>query len=84
MVKVIARNKRTVTLNFSADEGRELLCALLREADVFIENFRPGVLEAWGLGPDVMHDINHVSSFCGSPDLGRPARMRSGGPSELS
>ncbi|MCV7355888.1 CaiB/BaiF CoA transferase family protein [Mycolicibacterium fluoranthenivorans] len=56
--KVIARNKRTVTLNFSADEGRELLCALLREADVFIENFRPGVLEAWGLGPDVMHDIN--------------------------
>lgn len=56
--KVIARNKRTVTLNFSSAEGRELLCALLREADVFVENFRPGVLEAWGLGPEVMHSIN--------------------------
>lgn len=56
--KVIARNKRTVTLNFSAPEGRCLLKRLVAEADVFVENFRPGVLEDWGLGPGDLLAIN--------------------------
>ncbi|WP_338481202.1 CoA transferase [Rhodococcus sp. DN22] len=56
--KVISRNKKTVTLNFRSPRGHELLCDLLKEADVFVENFRPGVLEEWGLGPEVMHEIN--------------------------
>jgi crotonobetainyl-CoA:carnitine CoA-transferase CaiB-like acyl-CoA transferase len=56
--KVIARNKRAVTLNLSHPAGRELLEQLAADADVLIENFRPGVLEKWGLGPDVLHQVN--------------------------
>jgi crotonobetainyl-CoA:carnitine CoA-transferase CaiB-like acyl-CoA transferase len=50
--KVIARNKRAITLNFSTTQGQELLRKLVTGADVVIENFRPGVMESWGLGPD--------------------------------
>ena len=56
--KVIARNKKTVTLDFRTPKGRELLCALIAQADVIVENFRPGVLEKWGLGPEILHEIN--------------------------
>lgn len=56
--KVIARNKRTVTLNLGKPEGAELLRRLAADADVLVENFRPGVMEKWGLGPDVLLDIN--------------------------
>src|SRR6202165_2144793 len=50
--KVISRNKRTVTLNLSKPEGQEILRRLAGIADVVIENFRPGVMERWGLGPE--------------------------------
>jgi crotonobetainyl-CoA:carnitine CoA-transferase CaiB-like acyl-CoA transferase len=56
--KVIARNKRAVTLNLSHPTGRELLERLADDADVLIENFRPGVMEKWGLGPSRLHEIN--------------------------
>lgn len=56
--KVIARNKRTITLNLSHPSGQELLKRLVRDADVVIENFRPGVLEGWGLGPDDLLAVN--------------------------
>jgi crotonobetainyl-CoA:carnitine CoA-transferase CaiB-like acyl-CoA transferase len=56
--KVISRNKRAVTLNLGHPEGRALLERLAVDADVLIENFRPGVMEKWGLGPDRLHDIN--------------------------
>jgi crotonobetainyl-CoA:carnitine CoA-transferase CaiB-like acyl-CoA transferase len=56
--KVIARNKRAVTLNLSTPEGQELLRELAADADVLVENFRPGVLEKWGLGPDVLLQRN--------------------------
>jgi succinyl-CoA--D-citramalate CoA-transferase len=47
---IIARNKKSVTLNLREEEGQELACRLLAEADVVVENFRPGTLEKWGLG----------------------------------
>jgi crotonobetainyl-CoA:carnitine CoA-transferase CaiB-like acyl-CoA transferase len=56
--KVIARNKRTVTLNLGHPEGCKMLERLIGDADVLIENFRPGVMEKWGLGPDHLHDLN--------------------------
>jgi crotonobetainyl-CoA:carnitine CoA-transferase CaiB-like acyl-CoA transferase len=56
--KVISRNKRTVTLNLGQPAGQELLERLAFDADVLIENFRPGVMEKWGLGPDRLHEIN--------------------------
>ncbi|MBS1679117.1 MAG: CoA transferase [Actinobacteria bacterium] len=55
---LISRNKRCVTLKLSAPEGAELLKRLVADADVFIENFRPGTLERWGLGPEVLHELN--------------------------
>ncbi|AMO24845.1 CaiB/BaiF CoA-transferase family protein [Ramlibacter solisilvae] len=48
------RNKRTMRLDFASDEGREVLLSLLAQADVFIENFKTGTLEKWGLGQDVL------------------------------
>ena len=55
---VQARNKRSVTLNFKHEDGREVLKKLLAEADILIENFRPGVLEKLGLSWDVLHELN--------------------------
>lgn len=55
---VQARNKRCITLNLKHEDGREVLKKLLAEADILIENFRPGVLEKLGLGWDVLHALN--------------------------
>jgi len=52
--KVVGRNKRCATLDLKSDEGRECALALAAEADVVVENFRPGVLERLGLGPDAL------------------------------
>jgi len=46
------RNKRTVTLDLGKPEGQELLRQLAAEADVLVENVRPGVMDKWGLDPD--------------------------------
>ncbi len=56
--KMIARNKRNITLNFSQPEGQELLLQLVQTTDVLIENFRPGTLEKWNLGPDRLLEVN--------------------------
>lgn len=56
--KVIGRNKRNVTLNLSKPEGQELLKRLVENADIVVENFRPGTFERWGLGYDVLKQIN--------------------------
>jgi crotonobetainyl-CoA:carnitine CoA-transferase CaiB-like acyl-CoA transferase len=56
--KVISRNKRTVTLNLGHPTGQQMLEQLAVEADVLIENFRPGVMEKWGLGPERLHELN--------------------------
>ncbi len=50
--KVIQRGKRVITLNISTPRGRELVLELACQADVICENFRPGTLERWGLGPE--------------------------------
>jgi len=55
---VIARNKRSVTLDLRHDEGQELMRRLIAQADVFIENFRPGTMERWGLGWDELSARN--------------------------
>ena len=56
--KSIGRNKRCVTLDLSSEEGSALLLELVQDADLFFENFRPGTLEKWGLGPDALREVN--------------------------
>ena len=56
--KMISRNKRAVTLNLGHEAGQELLCELVKSADVLIENFRPGTLERWNIGWDRLSAIN--------------------------
>ena len=48
----LGRNKKSLTLNLRSKEGREVLSQLLNDADVLIENFKPGTMEKWGLGPE--------------------------------
>lgn len=55
---IIARNKKSVTLNLRTEPGQHILKELAASADVLVENFRPGTLERWGLGPDVLQAVN--------------------------
>jgi formyl-CoA transferase len=55
---VVARNKKSVTCNLRVKEGQDLVRRLVADADVLLENFRPGTLERWGLGWDELSAIN--------------------------
>ena len=54
----IARNKKSVTANLRTEAGRAVVKRLIETADVVIENFRPGTMEKWGLGPDDFKESN--------------------------
>lgn len=56
--KVISRNKKCITLDLGTPEGQQILRDLVVDADVLVENFRPGVLERWDLGPDRLMALN--------------------------
>jgi len=56
--KEISRNKRTIGLNLGSQAGAEVFLRLAATADVVVENFRPGTLEKWGLGPDRLRASN--------------------------
>ncbi len=56
--EVISRNKKSVSANLRVAEGQDLVRQLAASADVLIENFKPGTLEKWGLGPAALHEIN--------------------------
>ncbi len=57
--KSLGRNKRCVTLDLKSEEGAALLLDLVSDADLFFENFRPGTLERWGLGPEKLREENN-------------------------
>ena len=88
--KIYSRNKRAVTLDLQAPEGQGILKALLKEADVFVENFRPGTLEKWGLGWDELHRLNprltvlrisgygRAGPYAGKPGFGTLCEAMSG------
>lgn len=56
--EVVARNKKSVSANLRIAEGQEIVRKLAAHADILIENFKPGTIEKWGLGPDALHAIN--------------------------
>ena len=55
---VYSRNKRSISIDLKKDEGLALLKELVKSADVFIENFVPGTLEKWGIGPEQLNELN--------------------------
>lgn len=55
---VVARNKKCVTLNLREEKGQAILKEMAKDADFVLENFRPGTMERWGLGYDVLSEIN--------------------------
>jgi len=54
----LARNKKSITLDLNHEEGQQVLRQLIPQMDVLVENFRPGVLEKWGLGPAELKELN--------------------------
>jgi formyl-CoA transferase len=56
--EVVSRNKKSVSANLRIAEGQEVVRKLAAHADILIENFKPGTIEKWGLGPDALHAIN--------------------------
>ena len=88
--KTLGRNKRTVTMDLGSADGADLLLRLVADADVLIENFRPGTLERWGLAPEQLHAANpalviarvtafgQVGPYSSRPGFGSLAEAMSG------
>ncbi|OUS05421.1 CoA transferase [Rhodobacterales bacterium 52_120_T64] len=88
--KTLARNKSILALDWKTPEGRKILRKLVEDSDVLVENFRPGVLERAGIGPDVLHEWNpaliilRISGYgqdgpmVKTPAFGRAAEAMSG------
>jgi crotonobetainyl-CoA:carnitine CoA-transferase CaiB-like acyl-CoA transferase len=70
------RNKKSVTLDLRADEGREIVLKLARDADVLIENFRPGVMEKRGLGYEAVKALNSRIVYCSISGFGQKGPYR--------
>jgi formyl-CoA transferase len=56
--RTLGRNKKSVTIDLHRPEGRRLVKRLVRHSHILLENFKPGTLEKWGLGPAVLADVN--------------------------
>ena len=54
----LGRNKKSVTLDLKSERGRALALRLIDTADILVDNFRPGALESWGMGPEVLRERN--------------------------
>ncbi len=73
---ILARNKRSVTLNLREPKGQEIAMRLCEGADVVLENFRPGTMEKWGLGPAQVHARNPRAVYVRVTGYGQTGRYR--------
>jgi formyl-CoA transferase len=58
LYRTINRNKKSIVLDLKTETGRQLVLELARHCDILLENFRPGTLEKWGIGPDALNEAN--------------------------
>ena len=58
LFRTLGRNKKSVALDLRSELGRAAILKIVAQTDVVIENFRPGTLEKWGLGPEELHAAN--------------------------
>jgi crotonobetainyl-CoA:carnitine CoA-transferase CaiB-like acyl-CoA transferase len=73
---VMSRNKRSVALNLRTDACRRRALELCATADVVVENFRPGTMERWGLGPEHVHALNPSCVYARVSGYGQTGRYR--------
>ena len=73
---ILARNKRSITLNLRSEAGQRIALELATEADVVLENFRPGTMERWGLGPEDVHTVNPGAVYARVSGYGQTGRYR--------
>ncbi|MFW9941583.1 MAG: CaiB/BaiF CoA transferase family protein [Candidatus Thorarchaeota archaeon] len=75
-----SRNKKTITLDLHKKEGQDIAKKLCAKADVVLLNFRPGVLEKWNLGSEILHQVNPELIICLISGFGQtgPYRQRGG------
>ena len=64
-------NKKSVTLNTKSPEGKEIFKKLAKDADVLVENFRPGVMDRLGLSYEVLKEINPGLIYCAISGFGQ-------------
>lgn len=70
------KNKKGMTLNLKTEEGQRIVKQLVAESDVLIENFRNGTMEKFGLGYDVLKEINPRLVYCAVSGFGRTGPMK--------
>jgi crotonobetainyl-CoA:carnitine CoA-transferase CaiB-like acyl-CoA transferase len=73
---ILARNKRSVALDLRTERGQAVALELCARADVVVENFRPGTMERWGLGPEHVHARNPGCVFARVTGYGQTGRYR--------
>lgn len=76
----VNRNKKSITLNLKKERGKKILLALIQQADVLLESFRPGVMDGLGLGYESLKEINPGLVYCSLTGYGQdgPYRDRAG------
>src|SRR2546430_15047527 len=75
---VANRNKKLMTLDLHAAKGQDIVRRLVAHCDVVLENFRPGVLERWGLGWEALHAINPRLVMARIPAFGQTGPLNQG------
>jgi crotonobetainyl-CoA:carnitine CoA-transferase CaiB-like acyl-CoA transferase len=73
---ILGRNKRSVTLNLRLEEGQRIARRLAERSDVVLENFRPGTMERWGLGPADVHALNPRVIYARITGYGQTGRYK--------
>jgi crotonobetainyl-CoA:carnitine CoA-transferase CaiB-like acyl-CoA transferase len=73
---ILARNKRSVTLNLREEQAQRIALRLCEDADVVVENFRPGTMEKWGIGPADVHALNPGAVYARVTGYGQTGRYR--------
>lgn len=71
------RNKRSIAIDLKSEAGKEILLGLVEQADVLVENFRPGVMERLGLGYERLAEVNPRLVYCASSGYGQDGPYRS-------
>ena len=75
---MLNRNKKSLTLNLREDKGREIFCRLVREYDVVLESYRPGVMDKLGLGYEALASIRPSLVYCAATGYGQYGPYKAG------